>query len=434
MIPISDFTPENKRYKALLERSSEFPGEILSTVESILKNVKEKGDIALFSYMEQFDNISLSPNTVRVTEAEFSGCIDSVSAEFREAVKVACENIACYHEKQIQQSYSYDDGDGVVLSRRVRPIQKVGVCVPAGLAPLCSSFIMSVVPAKIAGVPEIFVITAPRDGKVDPHILYTAQHLNVQDVFKISGAQGVAALAYGTDSIPAVDKIVGPSNVYGTTAKRLVYGHVGIDSLAGPSEIVVIADDTANPAYAAADLISQAEHGTGMEAAVALVTDRRLAEKIAEKIGEFVRKYGLKDAVEEAFKNYGNIFLVRSLDEAIAITNILAPEHVEIMAENGKALAEKVINAGAIFIGDASPEPVGDYICGTNHILPTCGTARFSSALGVSDFLKSTSIVSYTGQRLKKTAPLICTLAQAEGMRGHALSVLIRLNENPELE
>lgn len=426
MVPVSTFSWDNPRFQKLLSRSASVSEEIWESTQKIVEDVRTRGDQALFHYMERFDRITLSPETIRVSEAEFAAARRAVSVTFRNAVKAAVENLFVYHRCQLPQSYEIEHPKGVILRRRILPIGRVGVCVPGASGPLCSSLMMNVVPALVAGVSRITVVTAPRGGRIDDHILYVADYLGIRNVLKISGAQAVAALAYGTESVERVDKIVGPGNAYVSVAKRIVSGVVGIDSFAGPSEIVVIADESANPRFIAADLLSQSEHGTGEESAVAFVLSEEMGKRVADEVESLAREHGLVERVSRALSSYGAIFVVDSLETAVEATNAIAPEHVEVLVEDDEQVIDGITCAGAVYTGTWSPEPVGDYFCGTNHVLPTNGTARFSSALGVSDFVRSMSIVRYSKDALFDNMELITALADAEGMKAHALSVRIR--------
>jgi histidinol dehydrogenase len=430
MISISEFSFDNPRFQSILNRASGVSDEIAETVERIISDVHSRGDEALFEYMARFDDIELAPETVRVSEEEFEQARDGIDQEFAEALKEACDNLFRFHQYQLPKSYTVDYADGVKLQRTYRPLQRVGVCVPGGAAPLSSTLYMSLIPALVAGVPEISVITAPRDGRAADHILFVAEYLDVRTVYKISGAQGIAALAYGTGSIGQVDKIVGPGNIYTQTAKRLLFGTVGIDSLAGPSEIAIIADETAPARYVAADLLSQAEHGSGLEASVAFCTTYEKAEEISGEVVSLIGDYELDQAVAQSLLAYGNLFVVEDLDTAVSAVNTMAPEHLEIICEQAELIVADIVNAGAIFVGPYSSEPVGDYYCGTNHVLPTGGTARFSSGLSVHDFMRSYSVVRYTRQALLSHGKAIQRLAQAEGLSAHALAVQVRQSDN----
>ncbi len=426
MIEISNFSINNPRFQSLLSRQNETSPEILVTVASILNDVRKNGDKALFRYMKEFDNIDLSKTNILVSEEEFEKAKNSVDDNFKDAIKQACENLLKYHQHQLQKSYKVDYPDGVKLERIYKPIENVGVTVPAGIAPLSSTLYMNLIPAIVAGVPEISIIAAPKNNTIDDAILYIADFLEIKKVYKISGAQGIAALTFGTETVSPVDMIAGPGNSYVQTAKRIVYGTVGIDSLAGPSEIAIIADDAANPEFIAADMLSQAEHGTGLEASIVFCLSQEKAEEIKSNALRLIVKNDLEGAVSKSLREYGNIFIVDSLDAAVNAVNILAPEHVEILTEAPEELVSYITNAGAIFVGEYSPEPVGDYFCGTNHVLPTGGTARFSSGLSVHDFIRSYSVIRYTKEAVNKNKNKIIKLADTEGMAAHSLSVKVR--------
>jgi len=426
MVEISRFSFDNPRFKALLGRQTQTPLEVLETVSRIIEDVRERRDAALFDYMKQYDGVDLSESGPRVSEEEFEAARERVPEGFPQAVEQACANLLKFHQHQLQKSFRVEYPDGVLLERRVKPIDRVGITVPSGAAPLASSLYMNLVPAMVAGVPEIYIICAPREGSVHPAILHTAEYLGVKTLYRISGAQGIAALAFGTESVQAVDKIVGPGNIYVQTAKKFLFGTVGIDSLAGPSEIVILADGSANPEYAAADLLSQSEHGTGLEAAIVLSPSRQLLEQVQAHVQGFLRDPVLRRRCSPALEKFGNLFLVESMTEAVDAANAIAPEHVELLCRNAERLADRIVNAGAIFVGESSPEPVGDYFCGTNHVLPTGGTARFSSGLGVADFLRSYSVVHYSGPALQRHRSTMLALIRPEEMRAHMLSLQVR--------
>ncbi len=429
VIEISEYSFENPRFRTLLDRTSEMSAEVIETVHSIIEDVKERRDQALFEYMLMYDNTDLSATGPEVTDAEFKQAREEISDDYTEALKAACDNLLKFHQYQLTKPYKVDYPDGVTLERRMKPLERVGVCVPSGRAPLSSSLYMNLIPAIVAGVPDIFIIASPKEGEIDSSILYTAEFLGIKKVFKISGAQGVAALAYGTDTVPAVDKIVGPGNIYVQTAKKLLFGLVGIDSIAGPSEIAIIADENASSTFVAADLLSQAEHGTGMEASVAFCLSEEKALEIQARLSELIEQHDLEESVSKALDTYGNIFVVDSVASAVDAVNILAPEHVEIMTSNDAYIADRITNAGAVFIGPFSPEPVGDYFCGTNHVLPTGGTARYASGLSVADFIRSYNVVNYTARALEANGDKIQSLARPEGMRAHILSIAVRNSE-----
>lgn len=427
MIEIHSFHRDHPRFREILSRNTAPDPRIVDAVAEIVADVRARGDEALFHYMKKFDRADFAAAGPRVPEAEIDAAGRAMSPAYREALDAACSNIRRYHERQRPDDYALTGPDGEILERRYWPIANVGVCVPAASAPLSSTLYMNLVPARVAGVPRPIVVSAPRNGRVDPHILAVAAHLGVREIYAVSGAQGVAALAYGTESVPKVDKIVGPGNVWVMTAKRLVYGAVGVDSLAGPSEIVVIADDSADPRYIAIDLLSQAEHGTGLEAAVAFVTSRAQAEAVRAATASLSEKYGLTDAVKPALDRYGTIFVVDDLRTAVEAVDAMAPEHAELIGPRAEALADRLTTCGALFLGAQTPEPVGDYYAGTNHVLPTQGTARFSSGLTVGEFMRSSSRIRYTAAALTRAAAHIAALADAEQMTAHRLAVELRL-------
>jgi histidinol dehydrogenase len=430
MIEIQPFRADHPRFVDILSRNAAPDPRIVETVSKIVDDVRTHGDEALFRYMKTFDHADLSQTGPRVPDSEIDAALHAMTPAYRDALEAACENIRRYHEHQRPADYAVEGPDGEILERRHWPIASVGVCVPGASAPLSSSLYMNLVPAKVAGVPRPVVISAPRDGHVDPHILAVAAHLGVREIYAISGAQGVAALAYGTESVPRVDKIVGPGNIWVMTAKRLVYGAVGVDSLAGPSEIVVIADETANPRYIAIDLLSQAEHGTGLEAAVAFVTSKAQAESIRDEIAVLCQRYDLTETVKPALDRYGTIFVVDDLDIALEAAGLMAPEHAELVGPRAEALADRLKTCGALFLGEQTPEPVGDYYAGTNHVLPTQGTARFSSGLTVGEFMRSSSRIRYNARALARGAAHIAALADAERMTAHRLAVQLRLGQS----
>ena len=427
MITISKFSYDNPRFTNLLNRQSSIPEEVERTVKDILKNIKERGDEALYEYMKTFDRVDINQIGLFVTEEEFSRAREKVSAEFKDAVQKACDNLFQFHKRQLPAGFTEIYENGAVMERKYHPLNSVAVTVPGNMAPLISTLCMNLVPALVAGVPNIYILTKPRpDGSIDEHLLYVADYLNVKNFYKICGSQGLAAVAYGTETVKKVDAITGPGNNYTQMTKKLLFGQVKIDSIAGPSEIAIIADAKANPTFIAADMMSQAEHGTGFEASTAFCTSREQAEQIKAEINRLCQENSLIDATAKSFINYGDIFVVDSLQEAVAAVNILAPEHAELLADDAETLLPALTNAGAVFVGEYSTEPVGDYFCGTNHILPTCGTARFSSGMSVQEFLRGYSIIRYPEEALKENADSIIRLAEAEGMRAHALAVKVR--------
>ncbi|QDS37446.1 histidinol dehydrogenase [Brevibacillus brevis] len=396
-------------------------------VKAILTSVRQQGDEALRYYTERFDRVLLQ--NFRVSEGEFAEASELVSPQVKAALKEAADNIREFHERQVRQSWFTTKESGTLLGQLIRPLQRVGLYVPGGTAAYPSSVLMNAIPAKIAGVPEVVITTPPgADGKINPAILVAAQIAGVTEIYKVGGAQAIAALTYGTEQIKAVDKIVGPGNIFVALAKREVFGLVSIDMVAGPSEIAVIADDTANPRYVAADLLSQAEHDP-MSAAILVTTSQSLAEQVSQEIERQLADLPRKSIAEAAIRDYGAILLVDDFDEGFAVINHIAPEHLEIMMAEPFEHLGKVENAGAIFLGPYSSEPVGDYFAGTNHVIPTNGTARFSSPLSVDDFIKKSSVVSYSKRDLRDNGHKIVALAEQEGLSGHGRAILARLRD-----
>ncbi|MGM9987403.1 MAG: histidinol dehydrogenase [Bacillaceae bacterium] len=402
--------------------------EVEKTVREIIEHVKEAGNEAVFQYTKQFDGVAVE-NTL-VTEQEYEQAFANTSPQLMEALKGAKANIEAYHQNQYQQGFTLDKEDSV-LRQLITPIERVGVYVPGGKAAYPSTVLMNVIPAVIAGVREIIMITPPnKDGKIKDSILVAAKLAGVTSVYKMGGAQGIAALAYGTETIHHVDKIVGPGNMYVAMAKKLVSGDVGIDMIAGPTEVVIIADDTANPIYVAADLLAQAEHDE-MASSVVVTDSSLLAEKIVVEVERLLSEMPRKDIIEKALENYGAVIVTNDLEEALLVVNQMAPEHVEIMTRDPFKVYPRIKHAGAIFLGDYTPESVGDYYAGTNHTLPTNRTARFSSPLNVNDFQKKTSVVYYSKEALQKARAHIEQLAQEEELyaHGHAVSVRFKGDE-----
>lgn len=427
MVTISKFSYENPRYSNLLKRRSSIPEEVEATVKKVLKDVKEKGDEALAFYMREFDHVDMNEIGLFVSEEEFANAKEKVSEAFQDVVKKACDNLFRFHKRQLPKGFSEEFEDGTVLERKYTPIQSVAVTVPGNMAPLVSTLYMNLIPAIVAGVPDIYILTKPRrDGTIDEHLLYVADYLNVKNFYKLSGSQGLAAVAYGTENVRKVDAITGPGNNFTQMAKKLLFGEVKIDSIAGPSEIAIIADEAANPTFIAADMMSQAEHGTGFEASTAFCLSETQAKKIKEELIRLCEENHLANATKRTFENYGDIFIVDSVWEAVDAVNRIAPEHVELLLKDYEAVLGKITNAGAVFVGEYSTEPVGDYFCGTNHILPTCGTAKFSSGMSVQEFMRGYSVIQYPEAALKNNADHIIQLAEAEGMRAHALAVKVR--------
>ncbi len=427
MVTISKFSYENPRYQNLLKRRSNIPEEVEITVRDVLKNVKEKGDKALYSYMKRFDNVDINEIGLFVSEDEFISAKEKVSDEFKEAVKKACDNLFKFHKRQLPTGFTEEYEDGAILERKYTPINSVAVTVPGNMAPLVSTLCMNLVPAIVAGVPNIYILTKPgNDGTIDEHLLYVADYLNVKKYYKLSGSQGLAAVAYGTETVKKVDAIIGPGNNYTQMAKKQLFGDVKIDYIAGPSEIAIIADEDVNPTFVAADMMSQAEHGTGFEASTTFCLSETKAQEIRSEIERLCEENCLVEATKRAFENYGDIFVVNSIQEAVDAVNEIAPEHVELLLNDYESVLSQLTNAGAVFVGEYSTEPVGDYFCGTNHILPTCGTAKFSSGMSVGEFMRGYSVIQYPESALKTNADYIIQLAESEGMKAHALAVRVR--------
>ena len=413
----------------LLKRSPNQYSAYEKDVAKILEDVKREGDEALFGYTARFDGAHLDAETVRVTEQEIQEAYDQIDEELLEIIRRALHNIRTYHEKQRQNSWFDSRPDGTILGQKVTALARVGVYVPGGKAAYPSSVLMNIAPAKAAGVDEIIMVTPPdKNGKVTPTTLVAAKEAGADVVYKIGGAQAIGALAYGTESIPKVDKIVGPGNIYVALAKKAVYGHVSIDAIAGPSEILVIADDSANPSYVAADLLSQAEHDE-LASAILVTTSEELADAVSKEVDRFTAQLSRKEIIQKSLDNYGYILIAESMDEAISIANEIASEHLEIQTKNPYDVMTKIRNAGAIFIGEYSSEPLGDYFAGPNHVLPTNGTAKFFSPLSVDDFIKKSSIIAYSKEALEKVHEDIESFAAAERLTAHANSIHVRFNK-----
>ena len=418
----------------LLKRSPNNYGKFEAAVADILANVKEKGDEALFSYTKEFDKVEVTPETIRVTEEEIEEAYKAVDASLLEVIRKALVNIRSYHEKQRQNSWFTSTENGTMLGQKVTPLNRVGVYVPGGKAVYPSSVLMNIVPAKVAGVPHIVMTTPPgKDGKVNPSTLVAAKEAGADEIYKVGGAQAIGALAYGTASIPKVDKIVGPGNIFVALAKKAVYGHVSIDSIAGPSEILVLADETSNAHYVAADLLSQAEHDE-MASAILITTSTELAQNVEKEIEGYLKVLSRKEIIEKSLENFGYILIAEDMDEAIEAANEIASEHMEIVTKNAYEVMMKVRNAGAIFIGEYSSEPLGDYFAGPNHVLPTNGTAKFFSALSVDDFIKKSSIVYYSRAALQEIHKDIIQFASSEQLTAHANSIAVRFEEEDKKE
>ena len=410
----------------LLKRSPNNYGQYEASVKEILDKVKEEKDAAVFAYTAKFDGAELTTDTIEVTDAEIEEAYAQVDDTLLTVIRKAKDNIESYHAKQRQNSWFDSKPDGTILGQKITPLHRVGVYVPGGKAVYPSSVLMNVMPAKVAGVDEIIMVTPPgKNGKVSPNTLVAAKEAGVDKIYKVGGAQAIAALAYGTESIPKVDKIVGPGNIYVALAKKAVYGNVSIDSIAGPSEILVLADETANPRFVAADLLSQAEHDE-LASAILITTSQELAEKVSEEVNGFLKVLSRSDIISKSLDNFGYILVTDSHQEAIDTVDAIAPEHLEIVTKNPFEDMMKVHNAGAIFLGENSSEPLGDYFAGPNHILPTNGTAKFFSPLSVDDFVKKSSIIYYSREALSEIHEDIESFAKSESLTAHANSIAVR--------
>ena len=410
----------------LLKRSPNNYGQYEKGVAEILARVKEEGDQAVFDFTRRFDHAEITEETIRVTKEEIEEAYRQVSPSLVDIIRKALVNIRSYHEKQRRTSWFDSKPDGTILGQKVTPLQRVGVYVPGGKAVYPSSVLMNIVPAKVAGVDEIIMVTPPgKDGKVNPNTLVAACEAGADVIYKVGGAQAIGALAYGTKTIPKVDKIVGPGNIYVALAKKAVYGHVSIDAIAGPSEILVVADETANPRYVAADLLSQAEHDE-LASAILVTTSEELAQKVSAEVDEFVKVLSRGEIIQKSLENYGYILVADTLEDVIDIANEIASEHLEIMTKDPYQVMTKIRNAGAIFIVEYASEPLGDYFAGPNHVLPTNGTAKFFSPLSVDDFIKKSSIIGYSREALEQIHTDIEAFAEAEQLTAHANSIKVR--------
>ncbi len=429
IVELTESTKKNL-LKDLLKRSPSSYGTYEQTVSEIVNNVKENGDKAVFEYTEKFDHFALNSGNIRVTEEEIKEAYKEIPEDLIEVYRHSAANIRTFHEKQLRQSFIETRPDGSILGQRITPIEKAGVYVPGGKAAYPSSVLMNVVPAKVAGVPKI-VMTTPcnKEGKVNAGTLVAADIAGVDEIYKVGGAQAIAALAFGTESVPKVDKITGPGNIFVALAKKAVYGHVSIDSVAGPSEILVLADEMANPRYVAADLLSQAEHDE-LASAILITTSKDLAEKVSKEVDGFTETLERREIILKSLSNYGYILVAENMEDAIAAANDIASEHLEILTKNPYETMTKIKNAGAIFMGEYSSEPLGDYFAGPNHILPTNGTARFFSPLSVDDFIKKTSLISFSKDALEKVHTEIEAFAKSEGLTAHANSIKVRFERS----
>ena len=420
---------QNNILENLLKRSPNSYGEFESRVNDIIQNVREKRDEAVFEYTLKFDGATIDQDNIRVTEEEIKEAYEQVDPKLLDVIRKALVNIRDYHTKQKQYSWFDSDESGIILGQKVTPLKTVGVYVPGGKAVYPSSVLMNVIPAKVAGVSNI-IMTTPcgKDGKVYPSTLVAAKEAGVDAIYKVGGAQAIAALAFGTESIPKVDKIVGPGNIYVALAKKAVFGYVSIDSIAGPSEIMVLADETANPRFVAADLLSQAEHDE-MASAILVTTSETLAEQVSMEVDKFVATLSRKEIIQKSLDNYGYILVADTMQDAIDTVNEIASEHLELVTKNPFETMTKIRNAGAIFIGEYSSEPLGDYFAGPNHVLPTNGTAKFFSPLSVDDFIKKSSIISYSREALKPVYKDIVQFAECEKLTAHANSIRVRFED-----
>lgn len=418
--------------EGLLKRDPNQYGQYADTVQQIVDDVKMRRDQALFEYTEKFDHAKIDASTIRVTEEEIQEAMDKVDPSLLSVMKKSMENIRDHHSRQVRQSWFSSRPDGTILGQKITALESVGVYVPGGKAAYPSTVLMNIIPAEVAGVERIVMVTPPgADGKVNPVTLTAAHLAGATEVYKVGGAQAIAALAFGTQSVPRVNKIVGPGNIFVALAKKAVYGHVSIDSIAGPSEILVIADETANPRHVAADLLSQAEHDE-LASAILVTTSMELAQAVSKEVDQFLETLSRRAILEKSLENYGYILVTDTLDEAIQTANEIASEHLEIATKNPFEVMTKIRNAGAIFIGEYSSEPLGDYFAGPNHVLPTNGTAKFFSPLGVDDFIKKSSIIYYSKDALRKAHRDIEAFAQSEQLTAHANSIRVRFEDEEE--
>ncbi|MDR1533500.1 MAG: histidinol dehydrogenase [Planctomycetota bacterium] len=435
MLPIRSFSPADPLFLAILDRGADLEADIGGRAAEIVGIVRRRGGPGLLECVRRFDADLPDLDSLRVSGDEIAAARGRADREFMDSVARAGENIGRFHARQLRRGYVHDDGDGVILARRVLPLARVGIYCPAGTAPLFSSLLMNAIPARLAGVPEIAAAIPPRpDGSVSPRLLAVADWLGLTEIYRMGGAHAIAALAYGAGPVRRVDKITGPGNAYVAAAKRLVFGTVGVDFPAGPSELVILADSGANPDFVAADLLSQVEHGSGREAGVVLTDSVELAKAAAAAAERRLDGLARAGAARLALSRYGAIFVAESIEQALDASNLLAPEHLEIMTREPRKLLGGVLNAGAVFLGPWSSEPVGDYFAGGNHVLPTCGAARFSSGLGVADFQKEMTVMEYSRERLSRTRTDIVRLAEAEGLTAHAEAIKARFAAPPEPE
>lgn len=421
-------TEEGTRYLSTLrDREESVQQEVILKVEEMLNNIKEQGNKALIEYTNKFDSENVNENNLCVSKEEIEEAYKIVDKEFLEAIRLAAENIRFFHEKQKKNSWMVTKEMGVILGQNIRPLENVGIYVPGGTASYPSSVLMNAIPAKVAGVTNVVMVTPPsKDGSINPNILVAADIAGVDKIYKVGGAQAVGALAFGTETVDKVDKIVGPGNIYVAMAKKSVYGYVDIDMIAGPSEILIIADEDANAEYIAADLMSQAEHDR-LASSILVTTSLKLAEEVKVELKKQVENLSRKDIILDSLQNYGVIIIVDSIQEAIDMSNKIAPEHLELCVKEPFLILGDIKNAGSIFLGDYAPEPLGDYIAGPNHVLPTSGTARFFSPLSVDDFVKKSSFIHYSKEALLGVGKKIVKLAETEGLTAHANSISVRM-------
>ena len=428
MIQVIKYSTENGRemVEKILSRSQLEHGNVQEIVNNILADIKARGDEAVFEYTEKFDKVKIDASNFVVTDEEIEYAYTQVDQKLIDVIKKSADRIRAFHEKQKINSWCEPSENGEMLGQLIRPLERVGVYVPGGKAAYPSSVLMNVMPAHVAGVKEIYMTTpAQKDGTVYPTTIVAAKEAGVDKIFKVGGAQAIAALAFGTESVPKVDKICGPGNIFVALAKRTVYGHVNIDSVAGPSEILIVADETANPVYAAADLLSQAEHDE-MASSILITTSEDLAYKVQAEVERQTNLLERKAIIEKSIDNYGAIIVTETIDEAFELSNAIAPEHMEVCTQSPFEMLPKIKNAGAIFLGNYTPEPLGDYMAGPNHVLPTGGTARFFSPLSIDDFIKKSSIISFSQNALAQLSDDIITFANAEGLTAHANAVRVR--------
>jgi histidinol dehydrogenase len=428
IVDSDDIERRQQKLQILLRRGVAFDSDLIAQVSRILNDVQTRGDDALIDYTAQFDGVQLQREELQVKEETLERSAANVDPNVLSALRRAIKNVREFHERQLERSWEIEPAPGIMLGQRVRPIESVGLYIPGGTAAYPSSVVMNVIPAQVAGVARIAVTTSPRNIRSNPAVAAALKELKVNEVYSVSGAQAIGALAYGTATVRAVHKIIGPGNRFVAAAKKLVFGAVGIDSLAGPTEVVIVADESARPEFIAADLLAQAEHGDDA-AAVLITSSKRLGDAVALEIRRQVRSLARTEIIQRSLEQFGLILITNNINESCAIANQLAPEHVQVMTTNADQDAQQLKHAGTIFIGSHTPTALGDYFAGPNHVLPTGGTARFSSPLGVSDFLKRTNVVRYSKEAMHQAAEPVATLATAEGLQAHAQSALIRLDE-----